>query len=79
MRWPQAATHDDGVCIFQCDGERFNNTVKVVPHFELQMRCNSHSRKLFTDVRRVGIDDLTEEQFGSDCYNIAPHAGIAAF
>ena len=61
MCWPETTTHDDGISIFQRNGESLNDTIKVVPHFELQMRRNTHSCKLFTDIRRVGIDNLTEE------------------
>jgi hypothetical protein len=79
MCWPETATHNDGIGIFQRDGESLDNTIKVVPHFELQVRCDTHGSKLLTDVRRIGVHNLPKKQFGSDSNNIAPHANIAAF
>ena len=55
--------------------DRFD-AVPVVADLRLEVGVDAHERELLTDPRRVGVDDLPEQQLGTDRDDFAPHADL---
>ena len=54
--------------------QRRDDAGEVVAHLDLEMRVDAGQRELLADPRRVGVDDLPEQQLGADGDDLAAHA-----
>jgi hypothetical protein len=61
MSWSQTAAHNDSVSFNQSRANHVNNSLMIVPHFDLQQRVNSVRSQLFANPRRIGVNNLTKQ------------------
>ena len=69
----ETAAHDDCVAAFQRHPQRRSDPLPVVAHLGLEVAVDPSERELLADPRGIGVDDLTEEQFGADGDDFAVH------
>ena len=76
---PSPPQHDDGVgCARAPARRRRHDAVEVVADLGLEERVDPGQGQLLADPRRVGVDDLPEQQLGSDGDDLAAHGGNAS-
>ena len=74
----ESATADHRVGSTKCVDERPNDPCPIVTDLGLHQAVDPCRGKLLTDPRRVCVDDLPEEQLGSDSHNFTTHTPMIA-
>ena len=57
----------------RADLQRLDDAVEVVADLGLEVRVDAGQRELLADPRRVGVDDLAEQQLGADGDDFTAH------
>src|ERR1700759_4265749 len=68
---PPAANH--AVAARQPAAEAHHHASHVVADLHLKSAVDAGQGQLFADPRRIGVDDLTQEQFCADRHNFTIH------
>ena len=74
-RGPDAAADDHGVGLRDQVTQRAHHAREVVADLAVVVGVDARLGQLLADPGTVGVDDLPEEQFGSDGEHVAAHAG----
>ena len=74
----EAAAHDDGVTARQRGANGEHDALVVVADLGLEERVDARQRETLADPRRVGVDDLAEEQLGADGDDLTSHGRHAS-
>ena len=53
--------------------QRGDDAAEVVADLDLEQRVDAAERQLLADPRRVGVDDLAEQQLGADGQDVTSH------
>lgn len=69
----QTAAHDHRIRPLQRPAERVDDATEVVTNLGLEMRVEPDQRQLLANPAGVGVDDLSQEQFGTDCDDFDVH------
>ena len=73
LRRAEATADDHGIAAIECNLQSIADSIPVVAHLHLQEAINACERELFTDPRRIRVDDLAEQELGSNSDNFAVH------
>ena len=68
-----AGVHDHCVGALEQRPQVTDDATDVVPHLHLRQRVDPVGGQLLADPRRVGVDDLPEQQLGADRQDVAAH------
>ena len=70
---PQTTAND--YCVAATKGllKYRDHAIQIVADFCLVMAVDAHQRQLLTNPRRVGVDDLTQQQLSSDRHDFTVH------
>ena len=69
----EPAAHDHRVGLFEGPPQRSHDAVEVVTDLPLGQRVDAVGGELLPDPRRVGVDDLAEQQLGADGDDVTSH------
>ena len=72
----EASAHDHGIAAIECLRDDRLDAIGVVAHLGLEVRVDADERQLLPDVGRIGVDDLAEQQLGTDGDDFTPHGAL---
>ncbi len=72
-RRADAPAHDDGVGLLEQVAQRADHAVEVVADLAVVVGVDAGLGQLLTHPRAVGVDDLPEQQLGSDGEDVTAH------
>ena len=70
---PEPAAADHGVAAIERDADRLDDPVDVVADLRLEVGVDACESQLLTDPRRVGVDDLAQQELGADGDHFTAH------
>jgi hypothetical protein len=73
MGRPEPAADDHGVGLVQQASQLGGDASDVVADLDLHERVDATGGELLAEPRRVGVDDLAEQQLGADRQHVAAH------
>ena len=77
LRRAEPTAHDHGIAATERDLECRDDAGVVVTDLGLEMRIDAGQRQLLADPRRVGVDDLPEQELCTDGNHLATHGGAS--
>ena len=73
----QPATTDHRIAAFQGMANGVHHAIEIIADFGLVERIDTGKRQLFTDPRRIGINDLSQQQFRTDRDDFTTHSAAS--
>ena len=73
----KAAGGDDQVSSVKGVVEGLFQPLRVVPHHRLVVQVDAHGGQLLGDVRRVGVDDVAQQQLRAHAQNLSGHSAVS--
>ena len=77
MGRPEAAADDHGVGVLEHPAQLGGDPADVVADLDLEQRVDAVGGEVLPEPRRVGVDDLAEQQLGPHRQHVAAHQPLA--